>query len=348
MTISQSDASPSMLLDVRGLTTVFGEGANRVVAVNDVSLDLARGKTLAIVGESGSGKSVLAYSIMGLIDSPGRIVQGEILFEDRNLARMSDEQLREIRGRDMAIVFQEPSTSLNPLMTVGRQVAEAIHMHEPAVSRSDAMDRVVECFRLVGIPAPRQRIDDYPHQLSGGMRQRVMIAMALACRPALLIADEPTTALDVTVQAQVLALIDSMSKTFGMAVILITHDLGIVADRADRVIVMYAGRKVEEGSTETVLERPAHPYTRALMACRPDVAHAMSGLPLIEILGVVPPLNRLPPGCAFADRCNYAQPRCRIERPELQELGDDHQSACFYAAEIASGVLVPEAEALPA
>ncbi len=267
---------------------------------------------------------------------------------DRNLARLSDEQLREVRGRDLAIVFQEPSTSLNPLMTVGRQVAEAIHTHEAGVSREDANARVVECFRLVGISAPQQRFDDYPHQLSGGMRQRVMIAMALACRPGLLIADEPTTALDVTVQAQVLALIASMSATLGMAVILITHDLGIVADQADRVIVMYAGRKVEEGSTATVLERPAHPYTRALMACRPDVAHALSGAPLIEIPGVVPPLNRLPPGCAFADRCRYVQARCRARRPELEALEPGHVSACFFAAEIANGTLAPTLEAVNA
>jgi oligopeptide/dipeptide ABC transporter ATP-binding protein len=330
-------ASTTPLLDVRGLKTVFGEGEGQVVAVDDMSLSVRRGETLAIVGESGSGKSVLAYSIMGLIDPPGRVAQGEILLGDRDLARLSDEDLRAIRGREMAIVFQEPSTSLNPLMTVGRQVAEVIHEHEPEVSAREAMARVVERFRLVGIPAPEQRIHEYPYQLSGGMRQRVMIATALACGPALLIADEPTTALDVTVQAQVLALIASMNETFGMAVILITHDLGVVADQADRVIVMYAGRKVEEGPTEIVLEQPAHPYTRALMACRLDVSHALSGQPLIEIPGVVPPLDRLPAGCAFADRCGYVDAACHRQRPELLNVQPGHVAACFFAAEIVNG-----------
>jgi oligopeptide/dipeptide ABC transporter ATP-binding protein len=345
-TILPSSEPP--VLRVRGLKTVFGEGEDQVAAVNDMSLSVHRGETLAIVGESGSGKSVLAYSIMGLIDPPGRIVQGEILLGDRDLARLTDESLRAIRGSELAIVFQEPSTSLNPLMTVGKQVAEAIHEHEPDVSSRDAMARVIERFRLVGIPAPEQRIHEYPHQLSGGMRQRVMIAMALACRPALLIADEPTTALDVTVQAQVLNLIASMNEAFGMAVILITHDLAIVADQADRVIVMYAGRKVEEGTAKIVLERPGHPYTRALMACRLDVSHALSGEPLIEIPGVVPSLDRLPAGCAFANRCSYVQEQCRRQRPELVEIESGHLSACFFADEIANGRRTPSAQAVMA
>ncbi len=324
--------SDEIVLDVRGLTTVFEVPNARIAAVDDVSLTVRRGETLAIVGESGSGKSVLAFSIMGLVSRPGRIVAGQILLSGRDLAALDEEALRTVRGRDLAIIFQEPSTSLNPLMTVGRQVAEAILEHEPETPYEAAMERVVERFRLVGIPAPELRVHEYPHQLSGGMRQRVMIAMALACGPALLLADEPTTALDVTVQAQVLNLIDNLKARFGMAVVLITHDLGIVADYANRVAVMYAGRKVEEGPTVTILTRPAHPYTQALLACRPDVLRALEGKPLLEIPGVVPPLDRLPAGCAFADRCSRVQDICWTRPPELTDMAPGHRAACFVAA----------------
>jgi oligopeptide/dipeptide ABC transporter ATP-binding protein len=327
-------SSDDKVLEVRGLTTEFVLSASRFTAVNDVSLEVRRGETLAIVGESGSGKSMLAFSIMGLVDRPGRISAGEILLSGRNLAQLDDEEMRHVRGRDLSIIFQEPSTSLNPLMNVGRQVAEAILEHERDVTSAQATSRVVDLFRLVGIPAPELRVRDYPHQLSGGMRQRVMIAMALACRPALLLADEPTTALDVTVQAQVLALIDDLQAKFGMGVILITHDLGVVADHADRVMVMYAGSKVEEGTIVEILDRPAHPYTRALLACRPDISRALDGAELIEIPGVVPSLDRLPPGCAFADRCRYVQGVCRSEKPPFTEVGGGHSAACHFAASI--------------
>jgi oligopeptide/dipeptide ABC transporter ATP-binding protein len=319
------------VLQVHGLTTWFGSDDAPVVAVDDVSLTVSRGKTLAIVGESGSGKSVLALSIMRLLQNAGRTVRGRVVLGGKDLSALGEEEMRSVRGRDIGIVFQEPSTSLNPLMTVGRQVAEAILEHEPSMKPREAMDRVVERFRLVGIPAPELRVHDYPHQLSGGMRQRVMIAMALACGPQLLIGDEPTTALDVTVQAQVLHLIDQLREAFGMAVVLITHDLAIVADYADTVVVMYAGRKVEEGSVEQVLERPAHPYTRALLECRPNVENALTGQRLVEIPGVVPPLDRLPPGCAFAGRCAQAREECTRSRPALELVGPDHRAACFLA-----------------
>jgi len=320
------------VLEVRGLTTHFGAGARPVVAVDQVSFAMRHGETLAIVGESGSGKSMLAYSIMGLVQPPGRIVAGEVWMGERNFLALDEPALRRIRGRDIGMIFQEPSTSLNPLMPVGRQVAEAILEHEGGVSPQQAMARVVERFRLVGIPAAEHRIHEYPHQLSGGMKQRVMIAMALACQPGLLIADEPTTALDVTIQAQVLRVISDLSRDLGMALLLITHDLGVVADHADRIVVMYAGRKVEEGAADDVLSRPAHPYTQALLACRPRIEEALSDQPLLEIAGTVPPLNALPRGCAFADRCPRAAARCREDVPGTVALPgiEDHLAACHF------------------
>lgn len=321
------------VLEIKGLTTVFELPDSTAIAVNDVSFKVVRGETLAVVGESGSGKSVLAFSIMRLVATPGRLVAGEILLLGRDLAQLDEVDLRAIRGRDLAIIFQEPSTSLNPLMTVGEQVREAIGEHQPQVSRADAMASVIERFRLVGISAPEQRIHDYPHQLSGGMRQRVMIAMALACGPALLLADEPTTALDVTVQAQVLNLIDDLKASLGMAVLLITHDLGVVADHADRILVMYAGRIVEEITAEQLSVSVGHPYTRALLNCRPDVDHDLSGQPLVEIPGTVPPLDKLPPGCAFAARCQWATDICTASRPPMVDLGAGHRAACFFAVE---------------
>jgi oligopeptide/dipeptide ABC transporter ATP-binding protein len=325
-----SSSSGDFVLDVRSLTAAFEGSASTIVAVNDVSFTLSRGETLAVVGESGSGKSMLAYSITRLLPAPGRIVAGSVLLGGQDLARLDEGALRRLRGRELAIIFQEPSTSLNPLMTVGQQVLEVIATHQPEIPRASAMREVIERFRLVGIPAPEQRVHDYPHQLSGGMRQRVMIAMALACGPSLLLADEPTTALDVTVQAQVLALIDELKARLGMAVILITHDLGVVADHADRVLVMYAGRIVEELDI-SALDTAVHPYTRALMACRPSVDRDLDGAPLREIPGMVPALDHLPRGCAFADRCELAEARCRETTPILAEVGHRHRAACFVA-----------------
>ncbi|MER1968935.1 ABC transporter ATP-binding protein [Castellaniella sp. GW247-6E4] len=320
------------VLEVRDLTTHFGAGAHPVVAVDQVSFSMRHGETLAVVGESGSGKSMLAYSIMGLVQPPGRIVAGEVWMGEQNFLALDEPALRRVRGRDIGMIFQEPSTSLNPLMPVGQQVAEVILEHEEGVSQEQAMACVVERFRMVGIPAAEHRIHEYPHQLSGGMKQRVMIAMALACQPGLLIADEPTTALDVTIQAQVLRVLSDLSGTLGMALLLITHDLGVVADYADRIVVMYAGRKVEEGIAEDVLSRPAHPYTQALLACRPRIEDALSDRPLLEIAGTVPPLSDLPRGCAFAERCPHAAALCREAVPAVVAVPGvgDHLAACHF------------------
>ncbi|WP_299453470.1 ABC transporter ATP-binding protein [uncultured Pigmentiphaga sp.] len=319
------------VLQVEGLRTIFDTAAGPLVAVDGMDLVVRAGETVAVVGESGSGKSALAYSIIRLVQPPGRIAAGRILLRGRDILPLPEAEMRALRGRDLAMVFQEPSTSLNPLMPVGEQVAEAILLHESGISRREARERALDLFRLVGIPAPERRLDEYPHQLSGGMRQRVVIAMALACHPALLLADEPTTALDVTVQAQVLDLIGDLKRRFGMGVLLITHDLGLVADHAERVAVVYAGRKVEEGPTKAVLADPSHPYTRALLLCRPDPWRAADE-PLVEIPGVVPPATELPAGCAFAPRCPIAELACTQRRPELTSVGPGRVAACHVAA----------------
>ena len=325
------------VLDVKGLQTVFFTNSGLFRAVDDVSFTVRRGETLAIVGESGCGKSVTALSIMRLVpDPPGRIVGGSILLEGTDLLALDENRMREIRGNRMSMIFQEPMTSLNPVMRIGDQIAEAVHLHRPT-SRKEAWNQAVKMLRLVRIPEAEQRALEYPHQLSGGMRQRAMIAMALACRPALLIADEPTTALDVTIQAQILALVLELQKELGMALILITHDLGVVAQTAQRVIVMYAGKKVEEADVETLFANPRHPYTRGLMASIPAVPlpGAKSDARLVEIPGMVPSLTRLPKGCAFAPRCELAIARCREEYPPLESCGANHLAACWRAAEIA-------------
>ena len=319
------------VLQVRGLSTVFETPRGRITAVADMDLTVHAGETVAVVGESGSGKSAFAYSIIRLVQAPGKVVGGHVVLGGRDILPLDEAAMRDIRGREMAMVFQEPSTSLNPLMPVGVQIAEAILLHEKGVTRTQARARTLDLLRLVGIPAPERRLDEYPHQLSGGMRQRIVIAIALACRPALLLADEPTTALDVTVQAQVLDLIDGLKAELGMGVVLITHDLGLVADHAQRVAVVYAGRKVEEGPVEAVLSDPAHPYTRALLACRPDPWQDVSE-PLVEIPGVVPPPLALPPGCAFAPRCTRAEPACSETRPALDPIGPGRQVACLVAS----------------
>jgi peptide/nickel transport system ATP-binding protein len=323
------------VLDVKNLKTVFFTNSGLFKAVDDVSFNVRRGETLAIVGESGCGKSVSALSVMRLVPNPpGKIVGGSVTLEGIDLLSLDEETMRGIRGNRMSMIFQEPMTSLNPVIRIGDQITEAVRLHQNMSAR-DAAKRAVEMLRLVRIPEPERRAREYPHQLSGGMRQRAMIAMALACRPVLLIADEPTTALDVTIQAQILALIVDLQKELGTGLILITHDLGVVAQTAQRVIVMYAGRKVEEASVEALFETPRHPYTRGLMASMPAVIAlgASTDVRLTEIPGMVPSLTNLPEGCAFAPRCKMAIDRCRSEYPPLETFGENHLVACWRAAE---------------
>jgi peptide/nickel transport system ATP-binding protein len=326
-----------MVLDVIGLQTVFFTNSGLFKAVDDVSFQVRRGETLAIVGESGCGKSVTALSIMRLVpDPPGRIVGGSVMLEGTDLLGLDESKMREVRGNRISMIFQEPMTSLNPVMRIGDQISEAVRLHR-TTTRKQAWEQAVSMLRRVRIPVPERRALEYPHQLSGGMRQRAMIAMALACRPALLIADEPTTALDVTIQAQILALVLELQQELGMGLILITHDLGVVAQTAQRVIVMYAGKKVEEADVETLFAEPRHPYTRGLMASIPTLPlpGAKAEARLVEIPGMVPSLTRLPKGCAFAPRCELAMARCREEYPPLLSFGANHLAACWRAAESA-------------
>ncbi|MFO1081736.1 MAG: ABC transporter ATP-binding protein [Reyranellaceae bacterium] len=323
------------LLEVENLGTWFYTRQGIVKAVDGVDFQVAAGETLAIVGESGCGKSMTALSLMRLIpDPPGRIVSGAIRLAGRDLLKLSEPEMREVRGNEISMIFQEPMTSLNPVMTIGKQIAEALILHRD-MDRKAALKRAVEMLDLVRIPAAAQRAKEYPHQLSGGMRQRAMIAMALACNPKVLIADEPTTALDVTIQAQILELIVELQREFGAAVILITHDLGVVAETARRVIVMYAGRKVEEAEVGELFSRPMHPYTVGLLASIPRL-DLMRGEAerstdrLQEIPGIVPPLFDLPQGCAFAPRCSRADETCRRQRPDYQEKQPGHWAACWH------------------
>ncbi|MFL5286654.1 MAG: ABC transporter ATP-binding protein [Rhodopila sp.] len=314
------------VLEVSDLSTVFHTRTGTVRAVQDVAFDVAPGETLAVVGESGCGKTMMALSLMRLIPMPpGEIVSGSVRLAGTDLLTLDEPAMREMRGSEIAMIFQEPMTALNPLLTVGRQIAEMVTLHEKVSGRA-ARERAVEMLHQVRIPEPRRRAGEYPHQMSGGMRQRAMIAMALACRPKVLIADEPTTALDVTIQAQVLDLIDDLRQELGTAVVLITHDLGVVAEVADRMIVMYAGRKVEEGTVADLFADPKHPYLQGLLSSVPRV-----GLPqrLREIPGTVPPLNNLPLGCAFAPRCPVAEARCGEARPPLEEKRPGHGAACW-------------------
>lgn len=317
------------VLQIRGLRTCFHSDRGIGLAVDGVSFDLWRGTTLGLVGESGCGKSVTALSIMRLVaDPPGRIEAGQVLFEGRDLLRLSEAQMRQVRGQDIAMVFQEPMTSLNPVLTCGQQVAEAIQLHQD-MSRSQARDRAADMLRQVGMPAPEQRSREYPHQLSGGMCQRVMIAMALSCHPAVLIADEPTTALDVTVQAQILALLDRLRSELDMAVLLITHDLGVVAQVADRVAVMYGGQIVEAAAVQRLFDEPLHPYTQGLLrsAPRPD-AEPSDRLEVVP--GTVPDAHSMPEGCRFAPRCPLTDARCAAP-PPLEVTGDGHHVRCWQA-----------------
>lgn len=315
-----------MLLSVKNLSTEFPIKKGIVRAVEDVSFDVDQGEILAIVGESGSGKSVTSLSIMGLLAEPGHVAGGSLEFEGKDLATLSEKQYRELRGNDMAMIFQEPMTSLNPVYRVGNQIVEAIRTHEK-VSKAEAKDRAVDLLRKVGIPSPEARINDYPHQMSGGMRQRVMIAMALACNPKLLIADEPTTALDVTIQAQILDLLRRLRDDTGMAVLLITHDLGVVSETADRVVVMYCGQVVEEAEVRTLFDHPMHPYTLGLLKSIPRLEDDDSKR-LYMIKGMVPNPLEMPPGCHFSDRCDSCMDICRTKVPELVDV-DGHKVRCF-------------------
>ncbi len=331
-------ASEQVVLQLENLQTHFFTPDGVVRAVDGVSYRVRKGETLGVVGESGCGKSVTALSILRLVaDPPGRIVGGKISFNGQNLLDLPEQKMEEIRGNHISMIFQEPMTSLNPLMTIGKQVGEAIALHR-GLSAKQAMAEAVEMLRRVAIPEPERRVHAYPHQLSGGMRQRAMIAMALSCNPAVLIADEPTTALDVTIQAQILDLMRDLQAKFGTAIVLITHDMGVVAENADRVVVMYAGRKVEEAPVDDLFDHPGHPYTKGLLGSIPQLDEATvadtSRQRLNEIRGMVPALAHLPPGCTFAPRCGYASEKCRAEYPPLQEHRPDHFIACWHAETI--------------
>ncbi len=318
------------LLDIRGLKTHFQTDDGWVQAVDGVDITVERGETLGVVGESGCGKSVTAMSVLGLVAMPpGRIVAGQILWQGRDLVPLSSDAMRSIRAKEIAIVFQEPMTSLNPVYSVGEQIAEVLRLHE-GLNRKDAMDRATEMLRLVHIPTPERRVRDYPHQFSGGMRQRVMIAMALSCNPKLLIADEPTTALDVTIQAQILDLMGELKERLGMSIMLITHAMGVVAETAQRVVVMYAGKVVEEASVAELFAHPRHPYTQGLIRSIPRIDTAATKKVRLEtIAGVVPKLIDPPEACRFAPRCKFARAACLEATPTLREVAPGHKVACI-------------------
>jgi oligopeptide/dipeptide ABC transporter ATP-binding protein len=329
-----------VLLDVRGLRTHFHTSAGVIRAVDGVSWDVRKGETVALVGESGCGKSVSALSVMRLVSAPaGRIVGGEILFKGRNLLALSEEEMRRVRGREIGMIFQEPMTSLNPVLTIGRQLTETVETHL-AMTSAQSQARAVELLSLVGIPEGVRRLRQFPHQFSGGMRQRIMIAMALACDPALVLADEPTTALDVTIQAQILELMKSLSRRLGAAIMMITHNLGVVARYADRVNVMYAGKIVERATAREIYANPRHPYTLGLLRSVPRLDEPRRAK-LQPIPGQPPDLSRLPAGCSFAPRCAYAIDRCRVEEPGLDPVAADHLSACWLAKELDTRTQVP-------
>ena len=344
--VERGEPQPGMqpadtVLEVEDLQTQFFTPTGVVRAVDGLSCTVGSGETLGVVGESGCGKSVTALSILRLVaDPPGRIVGGAVRFAGTNLLDLTENEMEGIRGNEISMIFQEPMTSLNPLMTVGRQIAEAIALHR-GLSRRDAMDGAVEMLRRVHIPEPERRAHAYPHQLSGGMRQRVMIAMAVSCNPKLLIADEPTTALDVTIQAQILDLMRELRETLGTAIVLITHDMGVVAENADRVVVMYAGRKVEEASAKDLFECPGHPYTKGLLGSIPNVevaAHTRTRRArLNEIKGMVPSLSNLPKGCTYAPRCGLASAECRASYPPLVQYRPGHWVACWHAERVLEG-----------
>ncbi len=321
------------LLEIKGLKTHFKTDDGWLHAVDGVDIAIEAGQTVSVVGESGCGKSVTAKTVMKLIDMPpGKIVAGQVLWQGRDLVPLPPEEMQKIRAKEIAIIFQEPMTSLNPVYTVGAQIAESIRLHE-GLSKREAMNRAVEMLKLVNIPTPERRVNDYPHQFSGGMRQRVMIAIALACNPKLLIADEPTTALDVTIQAQILDLMVELKDRLGMAIMLITHAMGVVAETAQRVVVMYAGKVVEEASVEDLFARPRHPYTQGLIRSIPRIDTAATHKVRLEAIGgTVPKLINPAEGCRFADRCKHAMPACRTATPALVEAKPGHKVACILEA----------------
>jgi len=324
------------LLEVKGLKTYFFTSDGVVPAVDGITYHVDKGETLGIVGESGCGKSVTSLSVMRLIpDPPGKITAGQIFFEGENLLEKSGSEMRKIRGNQISMIFQEPMTSLNPVYTVGDQIAEAIELHQ-GLNRRDAMDKTVGMLKLVGIALPERRVKEYPHQLSGGMRQRIMIAMALSCNPKLLIADEPTTALDVTIQAQILELMKALKKELGMAIMLITHDLGVIAEMAQRVVVMYAGKIVEEADAISIFRSPLHPYTEGLLKSIPRLDRAKGRLHVIE--GVVPNPLYMPEGCRFHPRCPYAMDICRAQEPDFVQVSEERQVACWLKSKLAKEV----------
>jgi len=319
------------LLEIKNIVVDFATRAGKARVLDHVSLSVDPGETLGIVGESGCGKSMTALSILGLVPSPpGHVTGGAVYLEDENLIAADEARMRQIRGKDISMIFQEPMTSLNPVFTVGEQIAEGLRLHEN-ISPAKARQKAIEMIRAVGIPEPEVRSKNYPHQMSGGMRQRVMIAMALACGPRLLIADEPTTALDVTVQAQIFDLLTDLQKELNTAIILITHDMGVIAQLCDYVAVMYAGRVIETGTKKTILSEPLHPYTQGLIACVPHLEEnpGEERQPLMEIEGVVPPLTDLGVGCAFAPRCWRRMPACDEQKPPMTDCGTSHSVACL-------------------
>ena len=318
------------LLEVKNLVTSFRTDDGPVRAVDDVSFGVEPGRTLAIVGESGCGKSVTALSVMRLIDANGQVESGSIHLDGESLLELSPKEMRRVRGNRISMIFQEPMTALNPVVSIGKQVAEVFRIHR-GLSRSAGRAAAVEALRTVRIPDPERRVDEYPFQMSGGMRQRVMIAMALACEPRLLIADEPTTALDVTIQAQILKLMRQLQQDRGTSILFITHDLGVVAEMADEVLIMYAGKVVERGPVRAIFARPAHPYTRGLIASIPSL-DSHRGTMLATIEGSVPGLRDLPSGCRFHPRCPHAADACRARAPESKPVANDHEAACFHAA----------------
>ena len=319
------------VLDIRGLNSYFFTEKGVVPAVDGLDLDIPKGKIIGLVGESGCGKSMTAKSIMGLLKYPGRVAGGSIQFEDQDLTRLSDKELRKICGNDISMIFQEPMTSLNPVLKVGRQVRETLLVHNPTMSKAEAKQRVVEMFQRVGIPEAEKRYDCYPHELSGGLRQRVMIAMAMVCKPKLLIADEPTTALDVTIEAQILRLMKELRDETGMSVLIITHNMGVVAEICDYVYVMYAGKIMEQAETFELFDHTMHPYTKGLLDSIPRIGQNAERLHTIP--GVVPNLLHLSQGCPFSNRCEYATDQCRTEKAQLHPVAPDHQVRCFRCEE---------------
>lgn len=334
----EHDTTP--LLEVRNLKTTFRTKAGTVPAVDDVSFSVRRGEILGIVGESGCGKTMTSLSILRLVAQPGRIEGGEVLLEGKNLLALPLSRMRQTRGKDISMIFQEPMTSLNPVHRVGRQVAEALLVHDPGMGKSLAKQKTIDLFTLAGIPEPESRFSAFPHQLSGGLRQRVMIAMALACRPKLVLADEPTTALDVTIEAQILRLMKTLQKETGASIVLISHNLGVVAELCDRVCVMYAGKIVEQATVFDLFEKPQHPYTLGLLASLPRAGSVRgTGGRMRSIPGSVPDMSRLPAGCRFHPRCPEAGEKCRTSMPELVETGPDRTVRCWMRASRGEGAV---------